>query len=130
MVGVDQPLLDVVRGQPADVVGAALEHDRVDRAAERGLREREVVVQQLRLQRARRGRDHDGAPGGRRRDQVGEALADAGTGLAEQRAAVLDRVRDGVRHRPLRGPLAKTGPCVGERTAGREGIGREHRDER
>ena len=63
MVGVDQALLDVARGEPADVVAAALQHDGVDLAAERRLGERQVVVQQLRLQRARRGRDHDGASG-------------------------------------------------------------------
>ena len=98
VIRVDQALLDVVRGEPADVVATALEHDGVDRAAERRLRERQVVVQQLRLQRARRGRDDDGASGGRGRDQVGEALAHARAGLAEQRSAVLEGVRDRVRH--------------------------------
>ena len=130
VVRVDQALLDVIRSEPADVVATALQHDGVDLAAEGRLREREVVVQQLRLQRARRGRDDDGASGRRRRNQVGEALAHPRAGLTEQRAAVFEGVRDRVRHGPLRRPLAKTGPCAGKRTAGRERFGREHRNER
>jgi hypothetical protein len=130
VIGIDQALLDVARGQPADVVAPPLQHDGVDLPAERRLGERQVVVQQLRLQRARRGRDHHRAPRGRRRDQVGEALAHPGARLAEQRAAVLERLRDGIGHRPLRGSLAETGPREVERTAGCEGVGGEHANER
>ena len=110
MIEVDEALLDVGRREPAHVVPAALQDDGVDAASKRSLGQRQVVMQELRLQRARGGRDHHRAPGTRGRDQVREALADPRAGLAYECATVLEGLGDRVRHRPLGGPLAKTGP--------------------
>ena len=60
-------------------------------------------AEQLFLQRLRRGRDDDPLPRLERRDEVGEALADAGAGLGDEVLADRERVLDGARRaRPAR----------------------------
>ncbi len=91
---------------PAGVVGATLEQLGADRLAARGGGQREVVAQQLGLQRERRGRDDHAAPRERGGDEIAEALARARAGLADERAALREHVLDALGEGKLRRPLA------------------------
>src|SRR6185295_9094741 len=79
-----QERLEALQLSPAEVVRAALQDARVDGAADGGRGDRHIFAEQLLLQRLRRCRDYDALSGLERRDQVGEALADAGARLGDQ----------------------------------------------
>ena len=105
---------------PAGVVGAALEQLRTDGPAARRGRERQIVAQQLRLQR-QRGRGHDDATSRERRGhEIAEALPGAGARLADERPAPRQHVLDAPGHDELRRPLAVRGVRASERPACRK----------
>ena len=93
----------------AGVVGAALEHGvrRVHAGVvlERRDQARQVALDQLVLERERRGGDHDPLVVEQARHQVGQRLAGAGAGLHQQVLAVDHRVGHGLRHLDLAGAL-------------------------
>ena len=100
----------------AQVVAATLEQRDPRRPPERGAHQRQVLREQLVLQRARAGGDQHARPGEQRRHEVGEGLAGAGARLDDQRLAPGERGSDALRHaqllathpevrqRPLEGP--------------------------
>ena len=93
----------------AEVVLAALQHRDPHLAPERGRGGRDVVREQLLLERLRRRRDDDALPGLERRDQVREALPHAGPGLREQVPPGRERMLDRGRERSLLGPRLVAG---------------------
>ena len=118
----------------AGVVGAALEHGvgRVDagQVADRLDQPRDVALDQLVLERERRGGDHDPAVVEQRRHQVGQRLAGAGAGLDEQVLAADHRVGDRLGHLDLPGALLaaerldRAGQRIRRRTCARRWSGR------
>ena len=112
----DQPF----EAMQAEVVRAALHVGGADRVPERARQRRHVLVEDLILQRARaRGDEH--APAGEHgRDEVGERLADAGAGLGDERAAVVEQSGDLSGEPPLAGPRLEALERARERTLGRE----------
>jgi hypothetical protein len=117
---VEEPHAELHDHPPAGVVRAALEQLRTDRPAARGSRQRQVVAQQLRLQRERGSGDDDAAPRERRRNEIGETLAGACPGLADERPAARQDLLDAQRHDELRLPLAVGGVRPGERPVRRK----------
>ena len=89
---------------PARVVLAALEHGDANVATERPRGDRDVLREQLLLERLRRGRDDDALPRLERRQQVREALAGSRPGLREQVPPRVEGALDGRRERRLLGP--------------------------
>ena len=118
----EQERLEALQLPPAEVVRAALEDARVDRPADRGRRDRHVLAEQLLLQRLRRGRDDDALSRLERRDQVGEALADAGPGLGDEMLADGEGVFDRGGERRLLGARLVLGQRALERAAGAEDV--------
>src|SRR5439155_24151221 len=87
----EQKRLEPLQLLSAEVVLAAL-HDRdLDVASERRGGHRHVVSKQLLLERLGRRRDDDPPAGFERRQQVGEALADTGSGLGDEVATRRER---------------------------------------
>ena len=117
----------------AGVVGAALEHGvrRVDLVADRLDQPRDVALDQLVLERERRGRDHDPLVVQQARHQVGQRLAGAGAGLHQQVLAVVHRPGDGLGHGDLavalgaaeRGHRGREHLAHGAAVGGRRGVG-------
>ena len=81
----------------AQIVGAALEQRDARRAAERRGHQRQVLGEELILQRAGAGGDQHAQARQQRRHQVGEGLAGAGAGLDHQRFARAQGVGDALR---------------------------------
>jgi hypothetical protein len=84
------------------------------------LEQRQVVLQDLILQRLGAGGDHHLASGQDRGQQVRERLAGAGAGLAQQQLVARQRLRDGVRHFQLRGAVLVATHAGAEPAAGTE----------
>ena len=101
------PLLRKRPLEPTDVVGAALDDRRGDVQTCRLPGQREVLVEQLPLQRLGGGGHHDASTAERRRHEVGEALADARRSLRHEQAATVDRVADLLREPQLAVPRAE-----------------------
>ena len=104
----------------AQVVGAALHVGRREGNAERFAQRGNVLEEDLFLKILRPGRNQHALAAENRRHQVGERLARAGAGFGEQDAAVLERARDGHRHRLLTAAGLEGGNVAGEGPAGRE----------
>ena len=104
----------------AEVVLSALEDRHVHFAPERSRCRRHVLGQELFLECLRRRGDHNPQPGVERRDQVGKALPDTGTGLGEQMLPTLERVGHLLRERSLSGPRLEAGESDGQPPAGSE----------
>jgi hypothetical protein len=102
----------------AEIARAPLEERHRDRQLERAAQARQVANEELVLQRLRRGAEERAGAAEQRRDEVREGLADAGAGLDDERAALLDRGRDGERHVELDRALGMVRIGCGER-AGR-----------
>ena len=83
---------EAVERLPAEIVLPALEHGDVDLAAKHGGRDRDVIREQLLLQRLRRRRDDDAAAQGQRGNEIGEALAGARAGFRQEVLAGGERV--------------------------------------
>jgi hypothetical protein len=125
-----EPVLPL-RGEPepaqADVVAAALDEHRGELVGNDRVEERQVLLEQLLLQRDRVGADDhplaslDDAPD--RRQQIGEALADAGAGLDEQMLAALHRGLDRRGHLELLRPRLESR----EPPRDRPGLGKQAR---
>ena len=114
--GIEQAHAELHDHPPAGVVGAALEQLRADGLAARRRRQRQVVAQELRLQRERGRRDHHAAPGEGGRDEIAEALAGAGAGLAQERPSPRQDLLDALR-RARAAPAARDTPDVRVRAA-------------
>ena len=117
-----QERLEALQLPPAEVVRAALEDARVDGPADRGCRDRHVLAEQLFLERLRRRRDDDALARLERRDQVREALADAGSRLGDEVLAEGERALDRSGKRRLLGARLVLGQRVLERAAGAEDV--------
>ena len=126
---VGDALADAVQ---AGVVGAALEHgvrrpltELLARGVEQG---RDVALDELVLQRERRGGDHDPVVVEQRRDEVGERLAGAGAGLDEQVLPALHGLGRRLAPSHLAGALSpprlRTAACSTTSTVGDEPAGR------
>ena len=107
---------------PADVVLAALEHRDPDLAPERRGGHRDVLRQQLLLQRLRRGRDDDPLPRLERGYEVGETLSCPGSRLGQKVVAAVERACDGARERGLLGPRLVAGEDALERPSRAEDL--------
>ena len=118
----EQERLEALELAAAEVVRAALQHLDADVAAERGRGDRDVLREQLLLERLGRGRDDDPPPRLERRDEVGEALADAGARLGDEVLAGRERVLDAGGERGLLAPRLVVGKRMRERAAGAEDV--------
>ena len=118
----EQEGLEALKLAPAEVVLAALQHDHVDLAADRRRGDRDVLVQELLLQRLRRGRDDHALARLERRDQVGEALADAGARLGDEMLAGREGELDRAGERSLLRPRLVVGERARQRAAGAEDV--------
>ncbi len=101
----------------AEVVLAALEHSYAHVTTERAGRCRNVLGEQLLLERLGRGSDDHALPRLERGDQVGEALPRAGAGLGHEVIAIRKRPLDGRR----KGGLLRPRLVAGERGSKRAG---------
>jgi hypothetical protein len=101
----------------ADVVRASLEQRDADRDGERVADQRQVALEELILQRLGAGRYDDLAAVEQRRNEIRERLAGAGARFRDQRQALSDRARDGLRHCELLWPEPETGQRARERAA-------------
>ena len=116
----------------AEVVAPALEDGDREGRAERGLERRQVLPDELILERERvRAHDHPLARCGarERRQEVRERLPHTGAGLRDERAALDHDPLDSPGERALLAPLLETLDRPRERAVRREG-GRAGRDER
>ena len=93
----------LIEAMQAEIVRAPFHAGRAERHAERRSQRRDVLEVDLLLKVLGAGGDQDALPAEDGRDQVGERLARAGARFREQHAAVLERVGDRARHRPLAG---------------------------
>ena len=93
---------ELLQAVGAQIVRAPLEQRDARRHADGARHQRQVLVEQLVLQRARAGGDEHALAGQQRRHQVGEGLAGAGAGLDHERRAVFERQRHAPGHRQLR----------------------------
>ena len=118
----EQERLKALQLPPAEVVRAPLEDARVDLAADRRRRDRNVLAEELLLERLRRGRDDDALSRLERRDQVGEALADARSGLGDEMLAGQEGVLDRSGERRLLRARLVLGQRALERAAGAEDV--------
>jgi hypothetical protein len=100
----------------ADVVGAPLEQGRSDGNTEGSAHRRQVAPVELILQRLGSRRDNDLAGGQKRRHQIREGLAGAGSSLAHENRAVADRLSDSRGHLQLLRPDSVFRDHRGERT--------------
>ena len=105
----EQDRLEALQLPAAEVVRAPLQHLDAHVAPERGRCDRDVLREQLLLERLRRGGDDDAAPRLERRHEVREALADAGAGLGDEVLAGRERVLDAGGERSLLGPRLEVG---------------------
>src|SRR6478752_1901739 len=117
-----QERLEALQLPAADVVLASLEHGDRQLTAEGAGGDRHVLVEELFLERLRRGRDDDALARFERRQQVGEALPDAGARLSDEMLAGRERVLDGTRERSLLRPWLVLGQGALERAAGAEDL--------
>ena len=125
--GIEDALLHAARfGDLAttQIVSPPLHELRLDRQVERGGNEREVLVQDLLLQRDGVRRDDDLLAGFRRpqdrRDEIREGLAGARSRFDEQHTVVAERGFDQLHHSRLCGAYLESGKRPGERSFGRE----------
>src|SRR5271156_5611457 len=81
----------------AEIVGAAL-HIADPERTEKGFEEGDVLEKELLLEIFRAGRDDDTASRAQRRQQIGEGLAGAGSGLDDQVTIFVESALDGLRH--------------------------------
>ena len=86
----------------AQIVRAPLEQRDARRHADGAGDQRQVLVEQLVLQRARAGGDEHAPAGEQRGHEIGEGLAGAGARLDHERRAVFQRERHPAGHRQLR----------------------------
>ncbi len=93
----------------AEVVLAALDDRHRHVTPERGSRERNVVAEQLLLERLGRRGDDDAETRFERRQEIGETLADTGAGLGDEVTAGRERRGDLGRERGLLGALLELG---------------------
>ncbi len=111
----------------ADVRGAPLHDRRPELAARRDRGERDVVPEQLILERLRRRRDDDAPARERGGHEVREALADARAGLGDEVPLAGERERDGLGEPHLPGAPPEARQHVDERGGIPEmALGREH----
>ena len=101
----------------AQVVGAPLEQCHARRAADGGSHQRQVLGEQLILQRARAGRDQHARAGQQRGYEVGEGLAGAGARLHHQQLARGQRAADALGHAQLLAAHLEVRQCPLERPA-------------
>ena len=118
----EQEGLEPVQLPAAEVVLAPLEDGDGDLAPEGRRGDRHVLLEQLLLERLRRGRDDDAEPRLERGHEVGEALADARPGLGDEVLAGQERPLDRGRERRLLWPRLVLGQGARERAAGAEQI--------
>ncbi len=104
----------------ADVVGAPLEQRDPGRRLERLAHHRQVLVEQLVLQRLGAGRDDHLAARLQRRHQVGEGLAGTGAGLGDENVVAMDGAGDALGHLDLLRAHAVAVDGAGERAVGGE----------
>ncbi len=119
----EQERLEPLQLATAEVVLAPLDDGDVEIASKRGRRNRHVVTEQLFLQRLRRRCHDDPQPRLERRQQVGEALPDAGPGFGDEVPACGERSLHGVCQGGLLGPRLEAGQDLRERAADAEVIG-------
>jgi hypothetical protein len=118
----EEKRLEALQGTPAEVVRAPLQDADVDLGAERGRRDRHVLVEQLLLERLRRRRDHHALPRGERRHEIGEALPHPGPGLGDEVLARRERPLDRLGERCLLGARLVAGQGASEGPAGAEDL--------
>ena len=118
----EQERLEALQLAAAQVVRAALQHLDADVASDRGCGDRDVLREQLLLERLGRGGDDHAAPRLERRDEIGEALADAGARLGDEMLAGRERVLDAGCERGLLAPRLVLGERMRERPAGAEDV--------
>jgi hypothetical protein len=82
----------------AEIARATLQERHRHRQVERAAKARQIAEEELVLERLGRGAEQRPGTAEQRRDEVGEGLADAGAGLDDERATLLDRGRDSERH--------------------------------
>ena len=105
----------------AQVARAALEQRHRHRQLERVAQARQVAHEELVLERLGGGAEQRSRAAEERGHEVGEGLADAGSGLDDERLAVLDRGGDGERHVALDRALGVVRIDRRERAVGAEG---------
>ena len=118
----EQERLEALQLAAAEVVRPSLEHLHPHVPSDRGCGDRDVLGEQLLLERLGRRRDDDPPPGLECGDQIGEALPDAGARLGDEMLAGLERPFDAGRERGLLAPRLVLGKRMRERPTGAEDV--------
>ena len=100
-VGQLRRLARLVQAVQAEVACAAFQQRDADRQLQGLTQARQVAQKELVLQALGGSADQRARPREQGRHQVGECLADAGTGFGDESAPLVDRRRDGHRHSDL-----------------------------
>ena len=100
---------ELIEAVEAEVVAPPLHVRGLERDAERRLQEREVLREDLFLERLGSRGDEDAPAAQDGRHEVGDGLPGAGSGLGEEDVALLDRRRHSRRHRALAGARLELG---------------------
>ena len=111
-----------------DIVGAALEQRNPDRRFQDIAHQRQILVEQLVLQRLGTSRHDHLAVRLQRRHQVGEGLAGACASLGDENRVVPDRLGDALGHFELLAAHAITVDGAGKRAIGREDFRKGRQD--
>ncbi len=118
----EQERLEALQLPAAEVVRATLQHLDTDVPPDRSRRDRDVLREQLLLERLGRGGNDHAPPGLERRNEIGEALADAGACLGDEMLAGLEGLLDAGCERGLLAPRLVPGKRMRERPAGAEDV--------